>query len=57
MKLIVVVKNKLPIILNTGITPRTIKKTKEHVFAQTSVLDIKGYDPKILMLLQPMKIL
>src|SRR3954463_14661191 len=26
-----------------GITPRTIKKTKEHVFAQTSVLDIKGY--------------
>jgi excinuclease ABC subunit B len=29
-----------------GITPRTIKKTKEHVFAQTSVLDIKGYDPK-----------
>jgi excinuclease ABC subunit B len=29
-----------------GITPRTIVKTKEHVFAQTSVLDIKGYDPK-----------
>ena len=29
-----------------GITPRTIKKTKDHVFAQTSVLDIKGYDPK-----------
>src|SRR6478736_705976 len=29
-----------------GITPRTIIKTKEHVFAQTSVLDIKGYDPK-----------
>jgi excinuclease ABC subunit B len=29
-----------------GITPRTVKKTKEHVFAQTSVLDIKGYDPK-----------
>ena len=29
-----------------GITPRTITKTKEHVFAQTSVLDIKGYDPK-----------
>src|SRR5947207_5636474 len=28
-----------------GITPRTIIKTKEHVFAQTSVLDIKGYDP------------
>lgn len=29
-----------------GITPRTIKKSKEQVFAQTSVLDIKGYDPK-----------
>ena len=29
-----------------GIIPKTIKKTKEHVFAQTSVLDIKGYDPK-----------
>lgn len=29
-----------------GITPRTVKKTKEHVFAQTSVLDIKGFDPK-----------
>src|SRR4029078_7619605 len=29
-----------------GITPRTVKKTKEHVFAQTSVLDIKAYDPK-----------
>src|SRR5205809_5742827 len=29
-----------------NITPRTIKKTKEHVFAQTSVLDIKGFDPK-----------
>jgi len=29
-----------------GITPRTVKKTKEQVFAQTSVLDIKGYDPK-----------
>jgi excinuclease ABC subunit B len=29
-----------------GITPTTVKKTKEHVFAQTSVLDIKGYDPK-----------
>ncbi|MGN6617890.1 MAG: excinuclease ABC subunit UvrB [Ilyomonas sp.] len=28
-----------------GITPRTVKKTKEQVFAQTSVLDIKGYDP------------
>ncbi|MBX2924099.1 MAG: excinuclease ABC subunit UvrB [Chitinophagaceae bacterium] len=26
------------------ITPRTVKKSKEQVFAQTSVLDIKGYD-------------
>ncbi|HYJ36988.1 MAG TPA: helicase-related protein, partial [Chitinophagaceae bacterium] len=26
-----------------GITPRTIKKSKQQVFAQTSVLDIKGY--------------
>ena len=29
-----------------GITPQTILKSKEQVFAQTSVLDIKGYDPK-----------
>jgi excinuclease ABC subunit B len=29
-----------------NITPTTIKKTKENVFAQTSVLDIKGFDPK-----------
>src|SRR5215469_15996535 len=29
-----------------GITPQTVKKSKEQVFAQTSVLDIKGYDPK-----------
>jgi excinuclease ABC subunit B len=29
-----------------SITPMTIKKSKEQVFAQTSVLDIKGYDPK-----------
>ncbi len=29
-----------------NITPRTVTKTKEQVFAQTSVLDIKGYDPK-----------
>ena len=28
-----------------GITPRTIQKTTKDVFAQTSVLDIKGYDP------------
>jgi len=29
-----------------NITPRTIKKSTEQIFAQTSVLDIKGYDPK-----------
>ncbi len=29
-----------------NITPRTISKTMKDVFAQTSVLDIKGYDPK-----------
>ena len=29
-----------------GITPTTIIKSKEQVFQQTSVLDIKGYDPK-----------
>lgn len=28
-----------------NITPRTIKKSKEQIFGQTSVLDIKGYDP------------
>ena len=28
-----------------GITPRTIIKSSQEVFAQTSVLDIKGYDP------------
>jgi excinuclease ABC subunit B len=27
-----------------GITPRTVTKSKEQVFAQTAVLDIKGYD-------------
>jgi excinuclease ABC subunit B len=27
-----------------GITPTTVIKSKEQVFAQTSVLDIKGYD-------------
>ena len=32
--------------LKHGITPTTIFKSKEQVFAQTSVLDIKGYDPK-----------
>lgn len=29
-----------------GITPKTIIKSTKEVFAQTSVLDIKGYDPK-----------
>jgi excinuclease ABC subunit B len=29
-----------------GITPRTVRKTQADVFATTSVLDIKGYDPK-----------
>ena len=28
-----------------NITPRTISKTMNDIFAQTSVLDIKGYDP------------
>lgn len=28
-----------------SITPRTISRSKEHVFAQTSVLEIKGYNP------------
>ncbi|WP_317206745.1 excinuclease ABC subunit UvrB [Ferruginibacter lapsinanis] len=28
-----------------GITPKTIIKSKEQVFAQGSVLDVKGYDP------------
>jgi excinuclease ABC subunit B len=32
--------------LKHGIQPRTINKSKEQVFAQTSVLDIKGYDPR-----------
>ena len=32
--------------LEHNITPTTVKKSKEQVFAQTSVLDIKGYDPK-----------
>ncbi len=29
-----------------GITPTTVKKSRQQVFAQTSVLDIKGFDPK-----------
>jgi excinuclease ABC subunit B len=28
-----------------GITPKTVTKSKEQIMAQTSVLDIKGYDP------------
>ncbi|MES1159528.1 MAG: excinuclease ABC subunit UvrB, partial [Bacteroidota bacterium] len=32
--------------LEHGITPRTVLKSKEQVFAQTSVLDIKGYNPE-----------
>jgi excinuclease ABC subunit B len=28
-----------------GIVPRTVAKSKEQIMAQTSVLDIKGYDP------------
>ncbi len=28
-----------------GITPKTVVKSTKEVFAQTSVLDIKGYDP------------
>lgn len=30
--------------LKHGITPRTVTKSKEEVFKQTSVLEIKGYD-------------
>lgn len=29
-----------------GITPKTVAKSKEQVFAQTSVLDIKGFDER-----------
>jgi excinuclease ABC subunit B len=32
--------------LQHNIIPRTVRKSKEQVFAQTSVLDIKGYDPR-----------
>jgi excinuclease ABC subunit B len=32
--------------LEHSIQPATVKKSKEQVFAQTSVLDIKGYDPR-----------
>ena len=31
--------------LEHGITPKTIIKSKEQIFAQGSVLDVKGYDP------------
>jgi len=36
-----------------GITPRTVSKSKEQVFAQTSVLDIKGYDTSNPYAIQP----
>jgi excinuclease ABC subunit B len=29
-----------------GITPKTVSKSKDQIMAQTSVLDIKGYDPE-----------
>ena len=29
-----------------NITPRTVKKSVEQIMKQTSVLDIKGFDPK-----------
>jgi len=29
-----------------NITPRSVSKSRQEVFAQTSVLDVKGYDPK-----------
>src|SRR5450756_1267107 len=32
--------------LANGIIPRTVNKSKEQVFAQTAVLDIKGYNPE-----------
>lgn len=32
--------------LEHNITPRTVKKSKEQVFQQTSVLDIRGFDEK-----------
>ena len=31
--------------IENGITPKTIIKSKEQIFAQGSVLDVKGYDP------------
>lgn len=31
--------------IENGITPKTILKSREQIFAQTSVLNIKGYDP------------
>jgi excinuclease ABC subunit B len=31
--------------IENGITPKTVIKSTKEVFAQTSVLDIKGYDP------------
>ena len=40
-----------------GITPTTIIKSIEQVLAQTSVLDIKGYDPENPYAIAAMKIL
>ncbi|MER3498333.1 MAG: excinuclease ABC subunit B [Chitinophagaceae bacterium] len=39
--------------IEQGITPRTVTKSREQVFAQTSVLDIKGYDPDNPYVIQP----
>jgi excinuclease UvrABC helicase subunit UvrB len=38
-------KNRLHIIWNMALRQQPLSKSKEQVFAQTSVLDIKGYDP------------
>ena len=40
------VKNRLRYNIEHGITPRTIFKSRQQVFAPTSVLDIKGFDAK-----------
>ena len=46
MKPTAAVKNKCSYNEAHGITPRTIIKSRQDVFAPTSVLDIKGFDPK-----------
>ncbi|MGN6476195.1 MAG: excinuclease ABC subunit UvrB [Flavipsychrobacter sp.] len=38
--------NQIKYNMEHGIVPRTVTKSKEEVFKQTSVLDIKGYDEK-----------